>query len=130
MPDAGLVAVPTELQVNPLRSNNNPISSLVPWRYLVDWDGEVSWSERVRKVRRKVRVMDATDHFWVGVAAIVGAVYRRCILTASKVDPIAIKLEIKRAQYHTLRGDLKEVVANAGADRRVLGDAALAIDVE
>ncbi len=45
----------------------------------MDWDGEVSWSERVRKVRRKVRVMDATDHFWVGVAAIVGAVYRRCI---------------------------------------------------
>ena len=52
-------------------------------------------------------------------------------LTASKVDPIAIKLEIKRAQYHTLRGDLKFVLANAGDDRRVLGvDAALAIDVE
>lgn len=28
-------------------------------------------------------------------------------LTASKVDPMAIKLEIKRAQYHTLRGDLR-----------------------
>ena len=28
-------------------------------------------------------------------------------MTASKVDPMAIKLEIKRAQYHTLRGDLK-----------------------
>ncbi len=43
---------------------------------------------------------------------------------------MAIKLEIKRAQYHTLRGDLKEVVVNAGDDRRVLGDDALAIDVE
>ena len=54
-------------------------------------------------------VIDATDHCCVGVGGIVGAMYRRCILTASKVDPMAIKLEIKRAQYHTLRGDLKAV---------------------
>lgn len=52
---------------------------------------------------------------------------KQLTLTASKVDPMAIKLEIKRAQYHTLRGDL--IFGNAG--RRVdVGGAALAIDVE
>jgi len=128
MPVAGLVAVPTELQVNPDRRSNRPISSFVPWRYLVAKGGAAIWSESVKKVRRKVMVMDATDHCWVGVGGIVGGAYRRCILTASNVDPMAIKLEIKRAQYHTLRGD--RIVGNAG--RRVDDGAvaALAIDVE
>jgi len=48
-------------------------------------------------------------------------------LTASKVEPIAIKLEIKRAQYHTLRGDFKDATNARG---RVDDVVALAIDVE
>ena len=50
-------------------------------------------------------------------------------LTASKVEPIAIKLEIKRAQNHTLRGDLR--VANADGSRVADGVVVeVAIDVE
>mmetsp|Transcript_28316 Transcript_28316/g.42539 ORF Transcript_28316/g.42539 Transcript_28316/m.42539 type:complete len:128 (+) Transcript_28316:2706-3089(+) len=126
MPDAGLVAVPTELHVNPDKSSINPSSSFVPWRYFVALAGDAICRESVRKVRRKVMVMDATDHCCVGVGGIVGAVYRRCILTASKVEPIAIKLEINRAQYHTLRGDFKDANARGRVDDVV----ALAIDVE
>ena len=48
-------------------------------------------------------------------------------MTASKVEPIAIKLEIKRAQYHTLRGDFKDATNARG---RVDDVVALAIDVE
>jgi len=79
MPDAGLVAVPTELHVNPDKSSINPSSSFVPWRYFVALAGDAICRESVRKVRRKVMVMDATDHCCVGVGGIVGAVYRRCI---------------------------------------------------
>jgi len=129
IPDAGLVAVPTELQVRPVKSRINSSSSLVPWRYFDDFAGDVIWKESDRKVRKKVMVMDATDHCWVGVGGIVGGVYRRCILTASKVDPIAIKLEIKRAQNHTLLGDLR--VANADGSRVADGVVVeVAIDVE
>lgn len=42
-------------------------------------EGETIWSERVRKVRRKVSVVDATEYCWVGVGGIVGGAYRRCI---------------------------------------------------
>eukprot|EP00984_Skeletonema_dohrnii_P021761 scaffold10953_cov108-Skeletonema_dohrnii-CCMP3373.AAC.9 len=48
-------------------------------------------------------------------------------LTASKVEPIAIKLEINRAQYHILRGDFKDATNARG---RVDVVVALAIDVE
>jgi len=48
-------------------------------------------------------------------------------LTASKVEPIAIKLEINRAQYHALRGDFKDATNARG---RVDDVVALAIDAE
>ena len=49
-------------------------------------------------------------------------------LTASKVDPMAIKLEIKRAQYHTLRGDLR--AANVRCRRVDAPVVEVAADVE
>ena len=50
----------------------------------MDLAGDVIWKESVRKVKRKVMVIDATDHCWVGVGGIVGAVYRRCICTEQR----------------------------------------------
>lgn len=49
-------------------------------------------------------------------------------LTASKVEPMAIKLEIKRAKYHTLRGDCK-FANNAGGCGRVVFVVVVVVEV-
>jgi hypothetical protein len=74
-----LAAVPTQLHVNPHNSNINPISNFVPWRYFDDLEGDASCNDNVRKISRKVMVMEATAHSCVEVGGIVDAVYRRCV---------------------------------------------------